>query len=124
TLVNLDYNYSRRGNLYTINSVTAGWGYNWKEDILRDHKLFPISLGIVRTDTLDVITGFDVNLSNLVFNGIILGSTYEYIFNSKANGNTRKNNYFVAVNADIAGNVLGLANGTIALQDTVKTIFG
>lgn len=124
TLVNLDYNYSRRGNLYTINSLTMGWGYNWKEDILRDHKLFPISIGIVRTDTLNASAGFDFNLSNLVFNGIIWGSTYEYIFNSKANGNTHKNNYFVSVNADVAGNLLGLINGTADLQGESKKIFG
>ncbi len=124
TLINLDYNYSRRGNLYTINSLTMGWGYNWKEDILRDHKLFPISIGIVRTDTLSKLSNFDYNLSNLVFNGIILGSTYEYIFNSKANNNTRKNNYFVSVNADVAGNLLGLINGTTSLQQESKKIFG
>jgi outer membrane protein insertion porin family len=116
TLINLDYNYSRRGNLYTINSITAGWGYNWKEDILRDHKFFPISLGIVRTDTLNDLTGTTFNLSNIVFNGIILGTTYEYIFNSKANNNTKKNNYFISVNADIAGNVLGLINNHIGFS--------
>lgn len=124
TLANLDYNYSRRGNLYTINSLHLGWGYNWKEDIKRDHKLFPISLGIVRTDTIDKGASFDVNLSNLVFNGIILGSTYEYIYNSKADANTKKFNYFINVSADVAGNLLGLINGTTKLQDTPSRIFG
>lgn len=124
TLINLDYNYSRRGNLYTINSVTAAFGYNWKEDILRDHKLFPFSLGIVRTDTIDRSSNFDVNLSNLVFNGIIWGTTYEYVFNSKANGNTKKHNFYVNVNADIAGNLLGLFNNTTTLQAESKKIFG
>lgn len=124
TLINLDYNYSRRGNLYTINSLTLGWGYNWREDIKRDHKLFPISLGIVRTDTLDKSAVIDVNLSNLVYNGIILGSTYEYNFNSKADGNTRKHNYFVNIIADVAGNTLGLINGSTQLQEQPKKIFG
>jgi outer membrane protein insertion porin family len=124
TLINIDYNYSRRGTLYTINSFTLGWGYNWKEDIMRDHKLFPLSLGIVRTDTLDKNAQINVNLSNLVFNGIILGSTYEYLFNSKANGNSKKLNYYINVNADVAGNALGLINGTTQLQSEAKTLFG
>lgn len=124
TLVNLDYNYSRRGNLYTINSITLGWGYNWREDIKRDHKLFPLSLGIVRTDTIDKNAVIDVNLSNLVFNGIILGSTYEYNFNSKADGNVKPHNYFINIIADVAGNSLGLINGSTKLQEQPKTIFG
>ncbi len=123
TLINASYNYSRRDKLYLINSASVSFGYNWKEDIKRDHKLFPVSLTYVRTDTLDVNARFDVDLSNLVFNGIILGTTYEYSFNSRADGNLKRQNYFVNVIADIAGNSLGLATGAKDYTNPNK-IFG
>lgn len=123
TLLNIGYNYSLRSKLYLINSATTSFGYNWKEDIKRDHKLFPISITYVRTDTIDKNANFDVDLSNLVFNGIILGSTYEYSFNSKADGNQKRHNYFVSVIGDVAGNSLGLLTGAKTNEPPEK-IFG
>lgn len=123
TLLDLSYNYSRRGNLYTINSATTQFGYNWKEDIKRDHKLYPLSITYVRTDTLDYNSQFDINLSNLIYNGFIIGSSYEYSYNSRADDNKRKNNFFISVLADVAGNTIGSIMGTQTGEDP-KQIFG
>lgn len=122
TLLDLSYNYSRRGNLYTINSATTQFGYNWKEDIKRDHKLYPVSITYVRTDTLDYNSQFDINLSNLIYNGFIIGSTYEYSYNSRADDNSKRNNYYINVIADIAGNTLGNILGS-KTGETPKQIF-
>lgn len=123
TIINTGYNFSQRGQYYTIHSATFNFGYNWKEDIKRDHKLNPISITYVRTDTLEDIANFKINLSNLVYNGFIIGSTYEYVFNTSADDNKKKNNFYISVLGDIAGNILGVAKNT-SLDQPPKNVFG
>ncbi len=123
TIISTGYNFSQRGQFYTIHSANFNFGYNWKEDIKRDHKLNPISITYVRTDTLNDISNLNINLSNLVYNGFIIGSTYEYVFNSSADDNKKKHNFYVSVLGDIAGNILGIVHNT-SLNEPPKNIFG
>lgn len=122
TILNLGYNYSLRKDFYKIYTVSFGFGYNWKEDAMKDHKLYPINLSIVKTDTLDVERAEEINLNNLVFNGIILGPSYEYTYNSRL-GRPRKHNFFFMGRADFSGNIPGLIQGT-DLDEPPRKLFG
>ena len=110
TLVNLKYDYTFKANYYKINTYSLGIGYNWKEDIMKDHKLFPINIAYVKTDTLNKDSLSNVNLSNLIYNGLIIGPSYEYTYNSQL-GAPRKDNFYFFGAADFSGNVLGLVQG-------------
>ncbi len=112
TIANFGYNFYLRNGLYMIHSFNAGFGYNWKEEIRKDHKLFPFNITYVKIDTFSTIGNNDYNLSNLLFNGIIFGPTYEYTFNSQADNNSKKDNYYFNGVADFSGNIVGLVQGT------------
>lgn len=113
TLVNLKYDYTFKANYYRIYTYSLGLGYNWKEDIMKDHKLFPINISYVRTDTLNRDSLSNVNLSNLIYNGLIIGPSYEYTFNSQL-GAPKKDNFYFFGAADFSGNIVG------GIQDLVQ----
>lgn len=114
------YNYYVRETAYRLNTLNLGFGYQWKEAANKDHKFFPINITYVRTDTLG--TTNDFNLSNVLFNGIIIGPTYQFTYNSHINGRSDLNFFFDGL-ADLSANVLGLAQGT-RLSEPPKRIFG
>jgi len=121
TIISAAYNYSLRAGFYRISSLSFGYGFNWKEDIRKDHKLYPFNITYVRTDTIDNSKSQDFNLSNLLFNGIIFGPTYEYTFNSQLDGVRRRGNFYFNGLIDLSGNIVGLAQG--ASQEKPKKIF-
>ncbi len=121
TTIRAGYDISLRRALYRIHSARVRYGYTWKEDIRKEHLLFPVNVNYVRTDTLGVPTVGELNFSNLIFNGLIIGPSYEYTFNGQAAGLRRNNFYFNGL-VDFSGNLLGLFQG--ASQQNRKEIFG
>jgi outer membrane protein insertion porin family len=123
TIISAAYNYSHRVGMYRVNSLSFGYGYNWKEDAAKDHKLFPFNITFVKTDTLDKAKADSFNLTNLIYNGIIFGPTYEYTYNSQLTGANRKNNYYFSGLIDLSGNLVGIAQNA-SITDNPKKIFG
>lgn len=108
TMIRLSYDATIRRDLYLIHSFNTSYGYIFKEDIRKEHRLFPININYVRTDTLAAQNNErNINYSNLIFNGLIIGPTYEYTFNSQAAGLKTDNYYFNGL-IDFSNNVLGL----------------
>lgn len=122
TIISAAYNYSLRTGMYRINSLSFGFGYNWKEDAMKDHKFFPFNITLVQTDTLDAAKSDSFNLTNLIYNGIIFGPTYEYTYNSQLSGLNRKNNFYFSGLIDLSGNLVGIAQKASA--DNPQKIFG
>jgi len=118
--IKLGYNYYLRETAYRLNTFNLGLGYQWKEAINKDHKLFPINITYVRTDTIGTTT--DYRLSNILFNGVIIGPTYQFTYNSIVAGRQDLNFYFDGL-VDLSGNILGLAQGA-KLSEPSKKIFG
>lgn len=107
TIINVNYDFNLRQGYSSTNVYTARFGYNWKEDIAKEHHFFPINISYVQTDTLRFDQDFTVNLSNLYFNGIIIGPNYEYTYNSQLKG-IKTHNYYFNGAADFSGNIIGL----------------
>lgn len=120
TTIKASYDLSVKQNLYRIHSVKGSFGYIFKEDIRKEHQFFPLNINYVKTDTLQTGTTANVNYSNIIFNGLIIGPTYQYTYNSQAAGLKSDNYYFNGL-IDFSGNILGLAQG--ASQDNPKRIF-
>ncbi len=118
--IKLGYNYYLRETAYRLNTFNLGLGYQWKEAINKDHKLYPINITYVRTDTIGTTT--DYRLSNILFNGVIIGPTYQFTYNSIVAGRQDLNFYFDGL-VDLSGNILGLAQGA-KLSEPSKKIFG
>ncbi len=121
TLIKGSYNYESQSDLLRINSYKFSFGYNWKEDIRKDHQLYPINFTYVHTDTLGR-ENLNLYYGNLIFNGIILGPTYEYTYNSQA-GAPHRNNVYLDGQIDLSGNILGLAEKA-DYNDNPQTLFG
>ncbi|RYZ56115.1 MAG: hypothetical protein EOP49_01215, partial [Sphingobacteriales bacterium] len=120
TTILAGYDITLRQQAYMIHSIRSSYGYVWKEDLRKEHRLFPFNVNYVKTDTL--LTGLEprFNFSNLLFNGLIIGPTYEYTFNGQAAGIKLDNYYFNGL-IDLSNNILGLVQG--ASPDKPKTIF-
>ncbi len=108
TIFKLKYQYESEANLLRINSYTAAYGYSWKQGTHIQHQLYPLSFTYVKTDTLGSTEKLNRLYNNLVFNGIIAGSTYEFTYSSQGNV-TRKNSFYFDGLIDIAGNAIGIA---------------
>jgi outer membrane protein assembly factor BamA len=122
TTMKVGYDATIRQDLYLIHSFTTSYGYVFKEDIRKEHRLFPININYVKTDTLAQAPDQDINFSNLIFNGLIIGPTYEYTFNSQAAG-IKKDNYYFNGLIDFSNNILGLVQGADN-SDKPKEILG
>lgn len=107
TIINVNYDYNLRQGYSSTNVYTTRFGYNWKEDISKEHHFFPINISYVQTDTLRYDQDFTVNMSNLYFNGIIIGPNYEYTYNSQLKA-IKKDNFYFNGAADFSGNIIGL----------------
>lgn len=121
TIISTAYNYSLRAGFYQINSLNFAFGYNWKENAQKDHKLYPFNITFVKTDTIDAAKKDSFNFSNLIYNGIIFGPTYEYTYNSQLDGINRPNNFYFSGLIDLSGNLVGIAQG--AKADNPQKIF-
>ncbi len=121
TIMSIAYNYSLRAGFYQVNSLSFAFGYNWKENAQKDHKLYPFNITLVRTDTIDASKRDQFNLSNLIYNGLIFGPTYEYTYNSQLDGVHRKSNFYFNGQLDLSGNLVGIAQK--ASQENKQKIF-
>jgi outer membrane protein assembly factor BamA len=122
TVIRTRYDLQMRTNLYGINSFSGAYGYQWKENVKSEHQLFPINITYVKTDTLNKDSVFTINFSNLVFNGLIIGPTYDYTYNTRVTGSPSRNDYFFNGQIDFSGNILGLVQG--ASQTDKQKLFG
>lgn len=118
--IKASYNFYLSETAYRLNTFNLAFGYIWKEAANKDHKLFPINITYVRTDTLGEIR--DYNISNILFNGIIIGPTYQFTYNSRLGGRSDLNFFFDGL-ADLSGNILGLSQGA-SLDEAPKKFFG
>lgn len=121
TVIKAGYTLETQSQPLRVHSVNAGFGYTWKEDIRKQHQLFPINVYYVRTDTLSGNANYDYsyNYSNLVFNGLIIGPSYEFTYNSQASS-VRKNNFYFDGLADFSGGFIGLDKRSYYGQEPLK----
>ncbi len=111
TIIRTGYDLLLRQKLYALHSFKGGYGYIWKEDIRKEHQFFPVNITYVKTDTLNKDTTLNISYNNLVFNGIIIGPTYQYTYNSRGNGTPHMHDIYLEALADLSGNTLGLLEG-------------
>lgn len=122
TLIKAIYNYESQSNLLRINSYTVSYGYDWKENLRKEHQLYPFNFTYVKTDTLGDASSLGLLYGNLVFNGIILGPTYEFTYNSQVGPQKTSSHYFDFL-IDLSGNILGLAQHA-SYKDNPQTLLG
>lgn len=107
TIVKAIYSYESQQGLLRINSYKLSYGYTWKETVRKEHQLYPININYVKTDTFSSLTT-NATYANLLFNGLIIGPTYEFTYNSQVGSSSPDNYYFDGL-ADFSGVIIGAA---------------
>jgi len=128
TNVKLGYDMLSRTKLYTLNSFNFGYGYLWKENIQKQHELYPISISYIQprnvTQAYHLLIAQDTLLAQAIRKEFILGSTYQYTYNQLANGITPINAFYFNTTVDVSGNIAGLITGANAKKGNEVTISG
>ena len=122
SIIKLRYNYESESTLLRINSYTASYGYDWKEGTHKEHQLYPLNFTYVKTDTLGSADQLQALYRDLVFNGIIIGPTYEFTYVSDPQ-QLRRSSFYFDGRIDLSGNILGLAQKA-DYNTNPQTIFG
>lgn len=127
TKINLGYEYFRRTDQYTLNSFKTSFGWVWNTSITKEHQLNPISINYVKPSgiTAQFQQALDTNitLARSIERQFVIGSTYNFNFNSQGKPNRKRNNFYFNANADISGNLLGLITGADVSNGKEKKIF-
>jgi len=110
TIASLSYQLLSRGSLYNLNSFKTEFGYNWKENIYKEHTLNPIAVNYVqpsinplKQDSLLAVPG----LRNVLERQFIIGSNYNFTYTNQMEDSRRNNLYFNG-SVETSGNVWGL----------------
>ena len=128
TKFTLGYELFNRQKLYSLNSFRGSAGYNWKENIRKEHELSPISINYIQplnqTDEYNASIAADKTntLAKTVEKQFIMGSTYAFTYNNQVE-TARKNHTFFNANVDIAGNIPGLITKPNWRTNDTVTIF-
>lgn len=124
TNFSLGYEHFKRTDQYSLNTFTMQYGYTWKPEIRKEHKLTVVNVNVVDsskvTDSFRQLIQINPVLQRSITRQLIIGSIYNYNFNTNARTNRRHHNYYFNANADVAGNLLGLLSGTSSGNKEVR----
>lgn len=128
TRANLGYELFDRSNQYKLNSFRGSLGYVWKENVRKEHQLNILSVNYVQplniTQEFQDSIGKNITLARSIEQQFIIGSNYNFNYNTQALPNRKRHNFYFNGNLDLSGNILGLATGANANTGNRKEIFG
>ena len=127
TNISLSYQTIKKGSFYLLNSFKTEYGYNWKENIFKEHVFNPLSVTYVLPPDTSTAVYKDniIKYPSLVTNlqkVFIIGSNYTFTYNNQFD-TKRRNNVYFSGNLESAGNLTGLfakksENGQVELFNT------
>lgn len=127
TKFTLGYELFNRNTQYLLTSIRGSYGYVWKENILSEHQLNIININSVQPTHItpefaDSLTK-NITLARSIEKQFIIGSNYNYNYNTANVENAKRNEFYFNGNLDLSGNLLGLATGASVDKGKVKQIF-
>ncbi len=117
TKVGLGVDYLNRTNLYTLNSISTSFGYQWDANARMQHSINPINIEFVSLGNTS--NEFEEILNNNPFlrrsfeQQFIAGLTYSFTYN-RLQSDQKFGSFWLGTNVDIAGNTLQLLSGNNA----------
>ncbi|ARS41092.1 hypothetical protein CA265_16085 [Sphingobacteriaceae bacterium GW460-11-11-14-LB5] len=112
TIASLSYQMLNRGSEYTLHAVKGQYGYNFKENLYKEHNFNPISISYVSTSFPSDTTEkriYEQNplLRTTLESQFIIGSNYNFTYTNQMEDSRRNNTYFFG-GLETSGNVWGL----------------
>lgn len=116
TVTSVSYQLLSRGSLYNLNSFKGEFGYNWKENLYKEHTFNPVSINYVNSKVTygegteaDKQRLFDSipDLRRVLEPQFIIGSNYNFTYTNQMEDSRRNNMYFFG-GVETGGNLVGL----------------
>lgn len=112
TIASLSYQMLNRGSEYTLHAFKGQYGYNFKENLYKEHNFNPISISYVSTSfpsdtTEERIYEQNPLLRTTLESQFIIGSNYNFTYTNQMEDSWRNNTYFFG-GLETGGNVWGL----------------
>jgi len=116
TSFSVSYNYLKKVNYFDMSTFQFAYGFNWKEDIRKEHKFNPISISYssIGNESADFLDLLDSNsfLKKSYEEQFIAGGNYSFTYNEQVIPN-KQMQYFFQLTTEAAGNSFSLANSII-----------
>lgn len=111
TITSVSYQMLNRGSEYTLNAFKGEFGYNFKENLYKEHNFNPISISYISTafpsdTTKERIYAQNPLLRTTLESQFIIGSNYNFTYTNQMEDNRRNNTYFYG-GLETGGNVWG-----------------
>jgi len=111
TIGSVSYQLLSRGSKYNLNSIKGEFGYNWKENMYKEHTFNPISVNYVTSkitaNNPDSLLQAIPDLRRVLEKQFIIGSNYNFTYTNQME-DKRRNNIFFFGGLETGGNVWGL----------------
>jgi outer membrane protein assembly factor BamA len=112
TTLSISYNYLKRVDYFDMSTFRFTYGFNWKEDIRKEHQLNPVQVSY--TSVRNQSAAFKELLASNPFlkksyeEQFIAGSNYSFTYNEQVIQG-KKMQYFFLLTSELAGNMFSLA---------------
>lgn len=128
TKFSLGYSFFNRTTEYVLNSASFGYGYVWKDNVKNQHELTLFNINFVKptniTDSFQARIDTNLTLARSVQKQFILGTIYNFNYNTQAKPNSNLHNFYFNGNIDVSGNLIGLISGADISKGQQKKVFG
>lgn len=128
TKFSLGYSFFNRTTEYVLNSASFGYGYVWKNSVKNESELTLFNVNFVKptniTDSFQKRIDTNLTLARSVQKQFIIGTIYNYNYNTQAKPNSNLHNFYFNGNIDVSGNLAGWITGADLSKGNQKTIFG
>jgi outer membrane protein insertion porin family len=129
TTLTLQYAMINRVKLYNLNSFSASFGYQWKQDIRKSHEFNIFNLTYVNAanvtheyDSIVMVTP-NPTLKHVIDNQLTFGPSYSYTFTNTMD-NYRTNTWYFNGKVSESALLLGLLSGADTLSGKTRKIAG
>ncbi|KQO33857.1 hypothetical protein ASF10_17555 [Flavobacterium sp. Leaf82] len=124
TKATVRYEFQNRTQLYALNSFKTSFGYQWKENIRKEHQLNILDVTYVSPNNVTAEYKQDIeedaSLGKVIEKQLIFGPTYSYTYTNTMQ-KRKKNTFYFNGELDLAGNITGLVTGAnVKKNDTIK----
>src|SRR5690606_8079411 len=127
TTIKTRFEVLNRTNAYNLNSMSLSYGYNFRENINKEHALDVLEVAYVRSGNISEEYELELqqnpNLRHAIEKQFIIGPNYIFTFTNTME-QQRRNTMYLRAGLDLSGNLLGLINGSDYNEGEVYDFLG
>jgi len=122
TKIKLGFRTLKRIDFFTLNSIDAAYGFNWRETKTKRHELYPVDINFIQlgkvSQEFDSVLNVNPLLRRSYEEQFILGTTYSFYYNSQNDKDreSRSDLYFNG-NIDLSGNLMHVAQSSVREEE-------